>query len=493
MKITYELQPIHVGQGLTFPDWVSLLTLAFAPLIAHIVAGAPQPSYLSITKGRDRRRNGAPAWHERIPHYNPTSILWRYFAIVDRRLRTRKWTKFDLAASNALFWTAHGWDGTEAMVVRSIPHATYLPRRSTAEIFEEETMKSVIVALQGAQAAYVFVRSFAYFTNLQFLGGDQVFFPLAIIGLFRLFAAAWLSRDFKYTERIYESKSGSGEEGEALGKEWRSVVMVGEADAESRLSLDSLLYSSSSASPDLKPGGGLPSPPVARYEDRYRPVSCWQSRLFRTLYISILLGLWTCTIIWLAPISYNGGGPGRFFTITSLFAAIFYFFFTAVSTAVHGYYFVTEQTTSTVIPCATRLWYKIYTLVLFAAMAVLLIISLVETTKTACGAYTSWPPDMADSTACGTEETYVWHFGPDANSGGYNGIAFTHLPNELNGITGDVAEGKTLKEGEFWVLNATATCLGRWGFDLVTLAKAVDVVNYIDLVHGGNGSVDGDM
>jgi len=38
---------LYQSQHITFPEWLLLWTLCLAPLIAHIVAGTPQPTYLS--------------------------------------------------------------------------------------------------------------------------------------------------------------------------------------------------------------------------------------------------------------------------------------------------------------------------------------------------------------------------------------------------------------------------------------------------------------
>jgi hypothetical protein len=37
----------YQSSGLTFNDWVSLFTLCFAPVIAHVLAGVPTIVYLS--------------------------------------------------------------------------------------------------------------------------------------------------------------------------------------------------------------------------------------------------------------------------------------------------------------------------------------------------------------------------------------------------------------------------------------------------------------
>ncbi|KAI0540437.1 hypothetical protein GGR58DRAFT_146433 [Xylaria digitata] len=439
----YIIYPIHNGVGLSFSDWVSLLTLCFAPLIAHVVAGVPHSSYLY-----DKR----PKWHERICLYNPTSIMWRYFSILDRRLRTRMWSRFDLAATNAVFWTERGWDGSQQMITRSLPHCTYLPSHSQAEIFSDETFKSIVTALQGIQAAQLFISSFTHdVTDLKFLGADLIFYPLAALGLFRLFAAPWLSNDFKYTSRI----------GDCV-----SFNVPLKTEAENRVSLDSLLHS-----PDS----------MAMTQDRHRQVSCWQSRLLRASYITLLLAIWFLTILWVFPIPYNVSFAESYkgFTITSFCVAVFYLVMIAVSLAVHGHYFIKGQTTSTVIPCASYLWYKVYTIILFVSMAFILIVSFFETTKTVCGKFTSFPVASADAVACEGRDTRVWHINASSTKSEAFGIALRY-PYAVHETV--------LKEGEFWVWNCTATCIGRGLGAPRTHAMTLDAVDFKGIIDWGNGT-----
>ncbi|KAK8051487.1 hypothetical protein PG993_002872 [Apiospora rasikravindrae] len=143
----YTFYPLtYQSHSISFSKWINLLTLALAPLIAHILAGAPRVSYLS------KRR---PKWHERFVHYNPTSILWRYAANADRRLRARAWGKAYIAAANAIFWTSDGWDGSEAMVDKSLSYCTYIPDYTQITLFFNEMVKTWIVTLQDAQTVFI--------------------------------------------------------------------------------------------------------------------------------------------------------------------------------------------------------------------------------------------------------------------------------------------------------------------------------------------------
>lgn len=78
---------------ISFAEWVNIFRLCPAPLFAHIISGTPSPSYLALTR---------PKWYDRLCIYNPTSILWRYAVIADRRIRAKSWHHNDLAAANAI-------------------------------------------------------------------------------------------------------------------------------------------------------------------------------------------------------------------------------------------------------------------------------------------------------------------------------------------------------------------------------------------------------
>jgi hypothetical protein len=139
------LPPTYQSSNLAFNDWVSLFTLCLAPLIAHIVAGVPTIVYLT----QDR-----PTWRQRLGLYNPTTILWRYFAIADRRLRAKRWSAANLSSSNVYFWTRSGWDGSEALTRKSQAYCVSLPRSKHATLLSWSTAKTIIVALQGADSFY---------------------------------------------------------------------------------------------------------------------------------------------------------------------------------------------------------------------------------------------------------------------------------------------------------------------------------------------------
>ena len=66
--IYFEIQ----SKNLSFDQWFTMFTLALASLATHIVFGLADPVLLGTPE---------PKWSHLLPHCNPASITWRYFAI----------------------------------------------------------------------------------------------------------------------------------------------------------------------------------------------------------------------------------------------------------------------------------------------------------------------------------------------------------------------------------------------------------------------------
>ncbi|KAI1860197.1 hypothetical protein JX265_010121 [Neoarthrinium moseri] len=397
----------------SFGDWVSLLTLCFAPLIAHVFAGAPRPSYLVRTR---------PSWLDQICLFNPTSIIFRYGAIVERRIGTTQWTPLDAAATNALFWTQRGWDGSKAMMANCAPYCTLSPEAARTRIFSVEMLKTVITTIQGIQALVSLVEGQLGTSQvLQVVALDSMFGPLAIIGLLRLLPGLWLTEDF-----VFSSKD-----------EPETSEINGHVAGGARGSVDSLLLTQ-------EPWNG------AAQHSRFRPSSHWANRLFQVFYLLLLLGLWVLAGSW------------TFFhdrwitTATSFVGGTFYFALLAATIAIYAYYLVRGQTDSTIIPCASHWWYKAYSIMVVLSMATLVVVSALETVKTACGVYTSTPLKSAD---------WMCAVGPRVQT--IVEVDSTSVVDKSFGIAMKEDWGRNhtdlaLGVGEFWVANFTGTCLGRW-------------------------------
>ncbi|ROW06650.1 hypothetical protein VPNG_06769 [Cytospora leucostoma] len=346
-------------------DLVSLFTLGLAPLIVHIISGVPSPSYLC-----DRR----PSWHDQIVLCNPTSILWRYAAITNRRIRAVTWSNIDIAATNALFWTPEGWDGSESMIQRCLPFTSHLPRKTRLDMLSLEMVKNVVVFMQGVQAVAALANDFgesATYTALDAVSG--LFLPLAICGLLRLFAAPWLTNDYTFT---VNSRLASQFDLQLLPTSSKSTYYR----RESTISIDSLIdhqlrneiylnHRVEEVHPAIK------STPSA--------VQVWGSIIFRVVYITPFLCAFAVCFMYLTPFITVGLAPKGDWTISSWLLSLFYTAIVVPSIAIYGYYFVHgEIHRTTIIPCISTTWYKAYSLFVMVFIGVLLTVSGIETRKT---------------------------------------------------------------------------------------------------------------
>ncbi|KXJ85892.1 hypothetical protein Micbo1qcDRAFT_220216 [Microdochium bolleyi] len=344
-------------QHFEFREWVTIFTVSLAPLIAHLAAGTPRPSILTT---RSSRR---PRWHDSICVYNPTSILWRYAAIADRRIRAKYWSVEDIAAANALFWFCEergGWNGTEQMIIASLPYCTELPLHARAELLSWETIKTIIITLQGMQALAT-LANFNKIIEGRSTGAQDsvlnVFSPFTLIGLFRLCAAGYLTpTGYAYTARdnVFDGYDRLAHSATVLDNELGTSAMAVSA--------------------------------------RYHSTKYIPSILFRCTYMLLLFSIWTISLLRGTP-AMPSSNPVWERTTTTMLSGCFYLFFTSCTCALLAVYFWRGDTRSTIIPCAGKVWYKIYTVVVFAWMVTIFVVACCETLKMPCGVYSSLGED----------------------------------------------------------------------------------------------------
>ncbi|PVI04968.1 hypothetical protein DM02DRAFT_585181 [Periconia macrospinosa] len=426
----YTVLPIRYNsQCITFPEWVSLFTLCLAPLIAHIASGAPQVSYLS---------NSRPKWYDHLCHYNPTSIIWRYAVIADRRIRATRWSRDDLTASNAIFWTAKGWDGREDMVFEAAPYKLRCPGLTHVQIMSVAMLKTIIVTMQGVSALYSLVALPTGATTLNFqwnMGVDMIFLPLSILGLLRLCAATWLTEDFMYAS--HDDKMG-----EVVPQRSPTIITINNSNTR---------FTNSHRALDPFPI----TPLQARA--RFKSPSSWSSRTFRGTYLLIIGGVWAISLMDFMPGVYLSF---TFLTTTSFLAGLFYFIFLTVSIILYTFYFVRDQTTTTIIPCISKKWYKIYTLLIMGFALVLIVVASIETNKDPYGSYVNSPPVMQVKCGYLSEK---WVFGSPYS-------AFFGLASRVESIQNWIGQNylslpvervsnKSLEE-RYWIYNFTGYCVG---------------------------------
>jgi hypothetical protein len=339
--------------GLDLGKLLSLWTLALAPLIAHVIAGAPEPIYLCAK---------LPRWIDYAVFWNPTSIVWRYFVIFDRRIRAKNWNREILASSNALFWTTNGWDGSEDMIIEGRKYCIRLPPRSHAELLSKSFVNTVIATLQGVQALYelLLVENFNNNMNLA-----TVFLPLALIGLIRLPSALWITDGFAYNHYdINLSNKRASEVTTTTKAGYHELITV---------------PSSGDDTPKWPP---LTSDDTSYAE--FRPRISIHGYVARIIFLTPLLGMVGLTVFFTYWMTKDGG----YITGTGLFSLMFWFTFSLGSAFVFIFNFARAQDRTTVVPGVSTLWYRLYSAILFLLMLALLISASIETKETWCGKFT---------------------------------------------------------------------------------------------------------
>ncbi|RYN63157.1 hypothetical protein AA0118_g4669 [Alternaria tenuissima] len=341
--------------GLDLGKLLSLWTLALAPLIAHVIAGAPEPIYLCAKP---------PRWIDYAVFWNPTSIVWRYFVIFDRRIRAKNWNREILASSNALFWTTNGWDGSEDLIIEGRKYCIRLPPRSHAELLSKSFVNAVIATLQGVQALYelLLVENFNNNMNLA-----TVFLPLALIGLIRLPSALWITDGFAYNH--YDINLNN--------KRASEVTTTTKAGYHELITVP-------------LSGDDTPKWPPLTSDDtsyaEFRPRTSIHGYVARIIFLTPLLGMVGLTVFFTYWMTKDGG----YITGTGLFSLMFWFTFSLGSAFVFIFNFARAQDRTTVVPGVSTLWYRLYSAILFLLMLALLITASIETKETWCGKFTVW-------------------------------------------------------------------------------------------------------
>ncbi|KAB8244534.1 hypothetical protein BDV35DRAFT_359610 [Aspergillus flavus] len=394
---------------LRLEDWLSILTLCLSPLIAHVLSGVPTVV---------RRCPSPPTWLDTLCLYNPTTILWRYLAIVDRRVRYRHhWDAADMAATNALFWTSHGFDGSEDMMRQSRTFCTRIPHHHRTEVWSIDSIKTVIITLQGIQALVVLVRGVMALANIgnqpfnATISMSTIFYPLAVLGLLRLFAAPWLTENYTYNEHeTYESSRILAQH----------IMHIPSSDGAS--------YAAVRTSPDTKnappsntsllPRSSMamrdPSPDVyARPKGFHLPAQAVAVAV-RCCYLGLMTAILAICVCYMIP--YNGAlmiltQPASSSVLWLLI--VMYIVFILVSIILFVTYLIRcGRDTTTVIPCLRTWWYRAYTLIFITAAIALIVLSGVYTRRTSCGQLTVFPAEFDQEVCNGTPMQVDKSIGP---------------------------------------------------------------------------------
>ncbi|KAH0559018.1 hypothetical protein GP486_004371 [Trichoglossum hirsutum] len=364
----------YQSQSIRFSEWLSLLTLCLAPLIAHLFVGVVEPTSLS----------GRIPWYQRICHYNPTSIAWRYFAITDRRCRAKGWTQRDLAATNAVFWDGSHWDGSQKIMIKKRDSATKVPDSHRVSLISKSVFQTLIVSLQGVQAIYVV----AFYSRAHRVAPGHpisvVFYPLAVLGLLRLPAALWLTDEYGYREGEdpEPQKVSDGVELDQLPLHVQVLAMTGSFRADD----DDLSW-------------------------KFHSQGSRRGIAVRVAFLGTWLVLFVMAVLFTAQ-DFRSGVKNSLSTFAS---QVFYLFLIACTISFMSVYILRGRGNTTVIPCIETPIYKAYTYFLILLAVGFTVICGLETRRTTCGLYTTNPIDWGlDDVMCASYTT-LYSYAPSDN------------------------------------------------------------------------------
>lgn len=274
-----------------------------------------------------------------------------------------------MAADCALFWTHHGWDGSEEMMVKSRSFCTRVPSLRRISFTSISAATTIIVTIQGVQSIYAPMAGFWGADYAFSLAFPSVFNAIAFLGLMRLPAALWLTADYAYmdvdqVERI-DGEEFSGVEMEVIRMKQGSASSIGllHLDSGTSVCIEELFYTRNS----------------------------WRSIVIRLLFLAPLI---SSVALCLGSIlhMHTQPGYGQLFTGTHLSLIAFYLVLIIGVIIIVSFYFWTENTGNTVLPCIESVWYKVYTAVLIMLAIIAIVVSALETRKSVCGMYTSMRP-----------------------------------------------------------------------------------------------------
>jgi hypothetical protein len=386
-RTAYSATPIVLftpqSQHILFQNWFEYITLCFAPLIAHIVGGVSSP----IPIPSDSK---PPSWSACLPHYNPVSVVWRWYAIADRRFRAYNWDAADLAACNAVFWDSEKarWDGSEEVMLRSRAWLIKVPEQKHAPLLSASSLTTVVLTLQGVQAGFIIYSALIPDTTYHFGQGlPNVFIAIAILGLMRLPAALWLSDDYGYLD-IAQTAGDSGRNAAET-----SAVTMGEA-GDRLLELEPRTTIVSPLSTTLSNLSEITTTDKRRLHSSRSP----RGLAYRVWWFLSITGLLSGAAVSTSHLIWGNRRSFRYISLSHLLTNILYFVLSAATVSITSTYIFLGRTTSTLIPCIHATWYKMFTVVLAALGLVAVLVAALETRQLYNGDLSTLPEFQCNNT-----------------------------------------------------------------------------------------------
>jgi len=346
-----------------------MLTVCLAPLVTHICFGFAEPVILA-----DRR----PRVSDRLVQFNPITIVWRWYAIVNRRIRAKSWDRADMAATNAIFWDGHRWDGSEEMMLKSRAWVTKLPEHTRVNWISSSTLATAAMTLQGVDALLHLIHSTKVDWNAATDGLPNIFYPVAILSLSRLPASIWLSNEYGYEKACWNEQHLHDQPSEGNGPQQSLLsstipkLALDEAVQEHRQSLE---YSGVTTVSRLKPN------------------TAFCARLWALC--GILCSFGCCGgVAYVCIVDVSRRPFVIVASCSSLMTVCYYFVLNVSACLIFISYILKGQAGSTAIPCMNSGWYKALNIFMILLAIAMFVTSALETTIPPNGQATTYslPP-----------------------------------------------------------------------------------------------------
>jgi hypothetical protein len=325
------------------------------------------------------------------------------------------------------------------MVCSAAPYCSKSPESTHAEIISVTMLKTTITTLQGISALYSVIGLLTGVTTTNFvpiMGVDMIFYPVSVLGLLRLCAATWLTEDFHYAS----TNTGLS-----------NILTQGTPKPD----MDDLDIQLMEFGDILDPCLARPLQRAPRFTP---PRSSRPSIVFRAFYLLVLGGIWGVSFLHTVPAYYKYNQS----TTTSFLVAHVYFLLLAISLGLYTFYFFRGQTTTTVLPCISSIWYRVYTMLVTGFTLALIVVASIETNKRPDGLYTSEPPRV--ELKCSDLKGW-WQFKPNSTRFGFALTVeenSTWLGKNYSSVpVARVTENHTLLGEKYWLYNFTGYCFGR--------------------------------
>jgi hypothetical protein len=396
-RTAYSATPIVLftpqSQHILFQDWFDYITLCFAPLIAHIVGGVSSP----IPIPSDSKM---PSWSACLPHFNPISIIWRWYAIADRRFRAYNWDAADMAACNAVFWDSEKarWDCSEEVMLRSRAWLIKVPEQTHVPLLSASSLTTVVLTLQGVQAILIIYSSFdPDSTYHAYQGLSNVFIPIGILGLMRLPAALWLSDDYGYLDIAQiadDSGRNAAETSAVMTEEVGDRLLELAPRTSKRANATHTTTIVSPLSTTLSNLSEITTTDKRRLHSNHSP----RGLAYRVWWFLSITGLLSFAAVSTSHLIWGNSQSFRYISLSHLLTDILYFVLSAASVLITSTYIFLGRTTSTLIPWIHATWYKMFTMVLAALGLVIVLVSALETRQLYNGNLSTLPEFQCNKT-----------------------------------------------------------------------------------------------